>query len=75
MAWNIVGTYWAPCSCRVGCPCALGEKDADRGWCSGAVIMDIRNGRVSCRFDTVEEMLASLKSGRKTSPRRKPRSR
>jgi len=36
---------------------------------------DIRKGRVSRRFDTVEEMLASLKAGRKTLPRRKTRSR
>ena len=32
---------------------------------------DIRKGRVSRRFDTVDEMLASLKSGRKTSRRPK----
>ena len=36
---------------------------------------DIRKGRVSRRFDKVDEMLASLKSGRKTSPRHKTRSR
>ena len=36
---------------------------------------DIRQGRVSRRFDTVDEMLASMKAGRKTSPRRKIRSR
>jgi len=36
---------------------------------------DIKQGRVSRRFDTVVEMLASLKAGRKTSPRRKTRSR
>src|SRR5260370_5334283 len=34
---------------------------------------DIRAGRVSPRFDTVDEMLASLKSGRKTTRRRKTR--
>lgn len=36
---------------------------------------DIRKGRVSPRFDTVEEMLASMKAGRKSSRRRKIRSR
>jgi len=36
---------------------------------------DIRAGRVSPRFNTVDEMLASLKSGRKTTRRRKTRSR
>ena len=32
---------------------------------------DIRKGRVSRRFDTVDEMLASLKSARKSSRRPK----
>jgi bifunctional DNA-binding transcriptional regulator/antitoxin component of YhaV-PrlF toxin-antitoxin module len=37
---------------------------------------DIRKGRVSPKFDTVDEMLASLKAGHKTGTRqKKPRSR
>ena len=37
---------------------------------------DIRKGRVSPKFDTVDEMLASLKAGHKSRPRqKKPRSR
>lgn len=36
---------------------------------------DIRKGRVSSKFDTVDEMLASLKAGHKTSSRQKTRSR
>ena len=36
---------------------------------------DIRRGRVSPRSGSAEEMLASLKAGGKTIPRRKPRSR
>ena len=36
---------------------------------------DIRKGRVSRSFDTVDEMLASMKSGRKASGRQKTRSR
>jgi bifunctional DNA-binding transcriptional regulator/antitoxin component of YhaV-PrlF toxin-antitoxin module len=32
---------------------------------------DIAKGRVSPRFNTVDEMLASLKSGHKPAPRRK----
>jgi len=37
---------------------------------------DIRQGRVSPKFDTVDEMLASLKAGHKSKPRqKKPRSR
>ena len=46
MPWNIVGSYWSPCSCKVGCPCTLGENEPDRGWCSGVVAMEIRSGRV-----------------------------
>ena len=38
-------------------------------------VEDIRAGRVSPRFDTVDEMLTSLKTGRKTSRRPKTRSR
>ncbi len=46
MAWQIIGTYYAPCSCNVGCPCTLGELDGDEGWCSGALIFDIKGGSV-----------------------------
>ncbi len=46
MAWRITGTYYAPCSCNVGCPCILGEMEGDRGWCSGALIFDIQGGNV-----------------------------
>jgi hypothetical protein len=46
MAWNISGTYWAPCSCKVGCPCALGEMEADHGWCSGTIAVEIRKGTI-----------------------------
>ena len=34
---------------------------------------DLQKGRVSPRFETVDKMLASLKSGRKTARRTKPR--
>jgi AbrB family looped-hinge helix DNA binding protein len=34
---------------------------------------DLQTGRVSPRFETVDKMLASLKSGRKTAQRTKPR--
>jgi hypothetical protein len=46
MAWRLTGTYYAPCSCDVGCPCNFGELEADRGWCSGAFLMDVRGGEV-----------------------------
>ena len=34
---------------------------------------DLQKGRVSPRFETVDKMLASLKSGKKTAQRTKPR--
>ena len=46
MAWDISGTYWAPCSCKVGCPCALGEMEGDHGWCSGTLAFEIRKGAI-----------------------------
>ncbi|MBI2936219.1 MAG: DUF1326 domain-containing protein [Chloroflexi bacterium] len=46
MAWNSTGNYWSPCSCRVGCPCTLGEEHADQGWCAGTLVFEIRSGRV-----------------------------
>lgn len=46
MSWHITGTYYAPCSCKVGCPCLLGEPDGDQGWCSGTLLFDIRSGKV-----------------------------
>jgi hypothetical protein len=47
MAWRLTGTYYAPCSCDVGCPCNFGELEGDRGWCSGALVFDIRSGEVN----------------------------
>ncbi len=44
MAWRITGSYYAPCSCKVGCPCALGELEADQGWCSTAIAFQVQSG-------------------------------
>jgi len=46
MPWRISGTLYSPCSCKVGCPCLLGELEADQGWCSGVIVFDIRSGDV-----------------------------
>jgi hypothetical protein len=46
MAWHITGTDYGPCSCKVGCPCILGEMEADQGWCSAVRLYDIRSGDV-----------------------------
>ncbi len=47
MAWQISGTYYAPCSCNIGCPCLLGELEGDQegGWCSGLVAVDVKSGQ------------------------------
>jgi hypothetical protein len=46
MAWRLTGTYYLPCSCNVGCPCEFGEMEGDQGWCSGALVFDVRSGEV-----------------------------
>ena len=46
MAWRMTGTYYGPCSCKVSCPCELGEIEADRGWCSGSLAFSIEEGDV-----------------------------
>ena len=46
MTWRMTGTYYAPCSCKVSCPCELGEMEADQGWCSGSIAFQIDKGNV-----------------------------
>jgi hypothetical protein len=46
MAWHMTGTLYNPCSCKIGCPCALGETEADQGWCSAVLVLDIELGAV-----------------------------
>jgi hypothetical protein len=46
MTWHMQGHYYAPCSCKVGCPCVLGELEADQGWCSACLVFDIDRGEV-----------------------------
>lgn len=74
MAWKISGTYYAPCSCKVGCPCTLGEMEADHGWCSAVMLLDIRSGavdgtdvsntKVAMAIDWPAGMLAGKGTGR-----------
>jgi hypothetical protein len=44
MAWNMSGRFMESCSCKLWCPCWLGPAEPDRGWCSGAVVIDIEQG-------------------------------
>jgi hypothetical protein len=46
MAYRLTGTYFAPCTCRVACPCDFGEPEGDDGYCSGAVAFDFKNGEI-----------------------------
>lgn len=45
MAWQITGRWIELCSCKMFCPCWFGPAEADRGWCSGAVLADIQQGK------------------------------
>jgi hypothetical protein len=46
MAWQITGTAIGPCSCKVSCPCELGELEGDQGWCSGVFVLDLASGNI-----------------------------
>lgn len=44
MAWKLSGQLLASCSCNLICPCLFGPAKPDQGWCSGALVFDIRQG-------------------------------
>ena len=44
MAWNLTGRFIEVCSCKLMCSCWLGPAEADQGWCSGAILLDIQQG-------------------------------
>lgn len=44
MAWRMTGRFIEVCSCKMFCPCWLGPAEADQGWCSAAILMDIQQG-------------------------------
>ena len=44
MAWNMTGRFIEVCSCKLFCPCWLGPAEADQGWCSAVLLMDIQQG-------------------------------
>jgi len=47
MAWYLQGDSYACCSCKVGCPCAIGGSETlGSDGCSAVQIMDIRNGMI-----------------------------
>jgi hypothetical protein len=45
MAWNLTGRAIELCNCNVLCHCWLGPAKPDQGWCGGAFIFDIQQGR------------------------------
>ncbi|MGH7264744.1 MAG: DUF1326 domain-containing protein [Candidatus Rokuibacteriota bacterium] len=45
MAWNLSGQAFELCNCDVLCRCWLGPAKPDRGWCGGAFIFDVQQGR------------------------------
>ncbi len=46
MGYHLTGVAYNPCTCKVGCPCVLGELEADRGYCYAIVGLDIKTGAV-----------------------------
>lgn len=46
MAYRLSGTYYAPCSCEVACPCDFGELEGDDGYCSGVIAARIDSGDI-----------------------------
>src|SRR2546425_4428121 len=44
MAWRMTGQLLESCSCKMLCRCTLGPAEPDQGWCSGALLFDIRQG-------------------------------
>lgn len=45
MAWNLTGRAFELCNCNVLCHCWFGPAKPDQGWCGGAFIFDIQEGR------------------------------
>ena len=46
MAYNLKGTYYVACSCKVGCPCIWGEPEGDDGYCDAQMTIDIGSGDI-----------------------------
>ncbi len=44
MAWRVAGQMHELCSCKFLCPCWFGPAEPDQGWCSGAIVFDVRDG-------------------------------
>jgi hypothetical protein len=45
MAWRIVGSYLASCSCNLICPCPVdGPPTSDDGQCRGFLVFSIKDG-------------------------------
>jgi hypothetical protein len=44
MAWSMKGRFFDLCSCAMPCRCSFGPAEPDRGWCSGGILLDIRQG-------------------------------
>lgn len=45
MSWSMVGQMMYSCTCTMACPCTLGPAKPDKGWCSGAIAVDIQDGQ------------------------------
>lgn len=45
MVWSVSGQMIEACSCKMFCPCTFGPAEPDQGWCSAALIFDVRSGQ------------------------------
>jgi hypothetical protein len=46
MAYQLSGTYYITCSCKVGCPCIFGEPEGHDGYCDAQMTVDIASGEI-----------------------------
>jgi hypothetical protein len=46
VSYRLTGSYYAPCSCEIGCPCNFGAPEGDDGYCSAALAVDIKSGAI-----------------------------
>jgi hypothetical protein len=46
MAYNLSGTYYVACSCKVGCPCIFGEPEGHDGYCDAQMTVDVGSGEI-----------------------------
>lgn len=44
MSWNLKGSWYESCSCKMNCRCTIGPAEPDQGWCSAAQLVELEAG-------------------------------